>query len=76
MALRWKGKNETAGQAFCVMLILPKLGRKFAQQNAELLLQVNSYSKDSIKRAAAEAVNVNDSDSHIRVALDGNGQKR
>ncbi|CAN7938957.1 unnamed protein product [Ixodes hexagonus] len=75
-ALRCIGKGAAAGSVLCAMLNLPKPPTKFAKYKKELLSHTEAAAKESMKRAAEEAVQLNDGDKDIAVALDGSWQKR
>lgn len=74
--LRSIGKGAAAGSVLCAMLNLPKPPTKFARYNSALLSHIEAAAKDSMKRAAEEAIELNDGDGDIPVALDGSWQKR
>lgn len=75
-ALRSIGKGMAAGNILCAMLNLPKPPTKFAKYNQELLGHIEAAAQESMKRAADEAVQLNEGDKDIAVALDGSWQKR
>ncbi|CAN8010917.1 unnamed protein product [Ixodes pacificus] len=75
-ALRCIGKGAAAGGTLCAMLNLPKPPTKFSRYNAELLAHVSAVTEESMKRAAKEAVALNEGDKDIAIALDGSWQRR
>lgn len=75
-ALRCIGKGAAAGSVLCAMLNLPKPPTKFSKYNEELLVHTEAATEDSMQRAMEEAVQLNDNDKDIDVALDGSWQKR
>uniref|UniRef100_A0A1B6FLX7 Mutator-like transposase domain-containing protein n=1 Tax=Cuerna arida TaxID=1464854 RepID=A0A1B6FLX7_9HEMI len=73
--LRSIGKGQTAGKMLCGILNISAPPTNYKKHESKLLRTIEELSRDSMKKAAKEAVDINKS-SDLCVAVDGTWQKR